>query len=110
MRVGSGLQPLRMAPSDPIQHAGSPRPQQRYVIREKRQTERKHPDAEDRQQRQDPPDDQQESRWNSEPAPGWLAEAPYGGTKALRQPLDQRVQAPIITRISMGPNFRLRRK
>ena len=74
MRAGSGLQPLRMTTLDPIQHPGAPRPQQRHIIREQCQTERKHPDAEDRQERQDASEDQQQSRWDSEPAPGWLAE------------------------------------
>ena len=110
MLARSGLQPLRMATLDPIQHARAPRPQQWHIIREKCQAERKHPDAEYRQQRQNASDDQQQSGWNSEPAPGWLTQAPHDVTNTLRQPLGQRVQAPIIAGISAYPSLRLCRR
>lgn len=80
-----------MATLDPIQHSRTPRPQERHVIREKSQTDRKHPDAEDWQESQNTSGCQQQSRRYSEPASGWLAHGPYGGTKALRQPVDERL-------------------
>jgi hypothetical protein len=39
-----------------------------------------------------------------------LAHGPYGGTNALWQSLDQRLQAPIIAAISMRRSFKLCRR
>src|SRR6516165_4540624 len=44
---------------------------------------------------------------NSQPASGSLAQRPYGVTKPRRQPVNQRVQAPIIAGHLMCPNLKL---
>ena len=55
---------------DPIENSGAPGPQHRQILGQKQQAERKHPDAEDRQEGKETTKYQQQARGNAEPAAG----------------------------------------
>jgi hypothetical protein len=61
-----------MTTPDPIQYSGAPRPQHRKILGEKREADRKHPEAQDRQEKKHTSKHQQQARRNAQPAAGWL--------------------------------------
>jgi len=88
-------EPLRPAALDPIQHLRARRPKRRHIFGKQRQTKWKHPDAEDRQESQQASADQQHAGGDPDPAALRLQQVGHSAAKALRQAINQRLQAPI---------------
>src|SRR6185437_8597891 len=97
MWARSVRQPTRPATFDPIQSAGSQRTQGPAVLGEQRQTDRQHPQSEDRQKPKQAAEYQEQRRWNPQPAGGRLPDEANGRAEALRQPVDEPVEAAVIS-------------
>jgi hypothetical protein len=75
-RAPSRRKPVRPALFQPIENAIAEAPQRRDVVGQKHEAERKHPEAENRQDGKEPADDQQYAGREARPARGWLPEPP----------------------------------
>jgi len=94
--VMTRLQPLWTMTLDPIENSRAPGPQHRQILGQKQQAERKHPDAEDRQERKETSEDQQQACGNAEPPAGRLVQGAHSRSKRSWQPIDELRQAVII--------------
>jgi len=81
---------------DPIQAAGSERPQKFHVIGKERQADWKHPQTRDWKKPKDAAQRQEKRRWNPQPATGRLPDEMNGRASGSRQPIDESLQAPVI--------------
>jgi hypothetical protein len=59
---------------DPLQDAGSERPQELYIIGEECQADWKHPESQDRQEPKNAANRQQQPHRKPKPSTGWLPE------------------------------------
>jgi hypothetical protein len=94
--VTTRLQPLWTTTLDPIENSGAPRTQRWHILGQKQQAERKHPDAEDRQEKKQTSEDQQQACGNAEPPAGRLAQEAHVCSKRGWQAIDEFRQAVII--------------
>jgi hypothetical protein len=81
---------------DPTENSEAPGPQHRQILGQKQQAKRKHPDAEDRQERKETSEDQQQACGNAEPPAGRLPQEAHSRSKRSWQPIDELRQAVII--------------
>jgi hypothetical protein len=101
----SGFEPERVPALDPIQNAGTQGPQRRNVLGQKRQPERKHPDAEDRQKGKDASNDQQQTCGNPQPEAGRPPQETDSRTQPAWQAIDELLKAPIVAIRGNRDNF-----
>ena len=93
-------EPARPAPLEPIEGAITRWPQRRDVVGQKHEAERKHPQAENRQDGEASADDQQDAGRDARPALGGLPEPPGDRLHPARQAAKEPPQPSL--RVGMG--------
>ena len=109
-RAPSRRKPVRPALFQPIENAIAEAPQRRDVVGQKHEAERKHPEAENRQDGKEPADDQQYAGREARPARGWLPEPPCDrlqpAWQAAKEPPQPSLRVGIGVIIGRGHGLR----
>ena len=96
LRSAGGREPARPAPLEPMERAFARPPQRRYVVGQKYEAERQHPEAENRQDGEAAADDQQYAGRNARPTGGGLSEPAGCRLDAPGKLAEEPPQSPLM--------------
>ena len=89
-------QPMRTTLLHPIENAGSKATQKTYIIGEKRESDRGHPESQDREEAEKPAKRQRNAKWNPQPTLRGLPDEADPRANPPRQVTYELIKAPII--------------
>jgi hypothetical protein len=90
---------------DPIQNSTAERPQHLHIFGEEGQTDWNHPESQNWQESKNASKGQQCADWNPEPPTGWPPKKTNHLANALRQPIYDSPEAPVIGTHCRFPTF-----